>query len=229
MKYLFLIPARGGSKGIPRKNIKLLGNKPLIYYAIDIARNFVSDNNICVSSDDEEIINLVEQYGLKVPFKRPYELATDTASGNDVINHAISYYNREGVNFDVVVELQPTSPFRKTSDVKNALDLFDNTLDMVVSVKETASNPYYVLFEENSKGFLEKSKKGNFTRRQDCPKVYELNGAVYVMNVKSLEKMEIKDFTKIVKSVMDEENSIDLDSPSDWEYAEYLFSKSMLK
>jgi len=229
MNFLFLIPARGGSKGIPRKNIKLLDNKPLVFYSIDIARSLANDKNICVSSDDDEIINLVEDYGLKVPFKRPDELATDYASGNDVIMHAIRYYEEKGVIYDAVVELQPTSPLRQIQDVKNAIDLFDESLDMIVSVKETDSNPYYVLFEENPDGFLEKSKKGDFIRRQDCPKVYELNGAVYVFNVKSLKKMEIKNFKKIKKSVMDEVSSVDLDTPTDWEYAEYLISKSKVK
>lgn len=188
MNFLFLIPARGGSKGIPRKNIKLLNNRPLILYSIDIARFFADDKNICVSTDDDEIINIVKAYGLSVPFLRPAELATDYASGNDVIMHALNYYENNGLFFDAIVELQPTSPLRQVSDVKNAIDLFDKSLDMVVSVKETASNPYYVLFEENNEGYLEQSKKGDFVRRQDCPKVYELNGAVYVINTESIKK-----------------------------------------
>jgi CMP-N,N'-diacetyllegionaminic acid synthase len=225
MNFLFFIPARGGSKGIPRKNIKLLNNKPLILYSIEVARAFADDCNICVSSDDDEIINIVEMCGLKVPFKRPKELATDHASGNDVIIHALNYYENIGVIFDAIVELQPTSPLRQIQDVKNAIDIFDKTIDMVVSVKETSANPYYVLFEENSKGYLEKSKNGDFVRRQDCPIVYELNGAVYVINTESLKRSKIKDFKKVKKSVMSDLNSVDLDKPSDWEYAEYLISK----
>lgn len=226
MNFLFLIPARGGSKGIPRKNIKLLNNRPLILYSIDIARFFADDKNICVSTDDDEIINIVKAYGLSVPFLRPAELATDYASGNDVIMHALNYYENNGLFFDAIVELQPTSPLRQVSDVKNAIDLFDKSLDMVVSVKETASNPYYVLFEENNEGYLEQSKKGDFVRRQDCPKVYELNGAVYVINTESIKKTKINNFRKIKKSVMSELNSIDLDTVFDWQIAEFLISKS---
>ena len=92
MTPLIIIPARGGSKGIPHKNIKLLNGKPLICYSIDIARQYTTDENICVTTDDNEIISVVEQYGLKVPFVRPAELATDTASSNDVLVHALNFY-----------------------------------------------------------------------------------------------------------------------------------------
>ena len=88
MKYLVVIPARGGSKGIPHKNIKSLGGKPLIYYSIDVARQFTTDENICVTTDDAEIISVVEQHGLNVPFVRPAELATDTCGSSEVIQHA---------------------------------------------------------------------------------------------------------------------------------------------
>ena len=92
MKYLVVIPARGGSKGIPHKNIKPLCGKPLIYYSIDVARQFTSDENICVTTDDAEIISIVEQRGLKVPFVRPAELATDTCGSNEVIQHAYQFF-----------------------------------------------------------------------------------------------------------------------------------------
>jgi len=229
MKPLFLIPARGGSKGIPGKNIKLLNNKPLINYSIDIARAFTSDENICVSTDDDKIIETVENYGLKVPFVRPDYLASDHASTPDVCLHAINFYRNLGRNYDVLVLLQPTSPFRKISDVKRALDLYNEQLDMVVSVKETSANPYYVLFEENADGFLVKSKQGNFTTRQECPKVWEFNGAVYVINVKQLEKkLSFVSLSKIKKIEMDEYSSIDLDVPLDWMWAEFLIEKKLL-
>ena len=107
--FLYVIPARGGSKGIPHKNIKLLHGKPLIYYSIDIARSLTNDEHICVSTDDEEIIKVVSDYGLKVPFVRPRELANDTASTNDVLIHALKYYESIGKNYTAIVLLQPTS------------------------------------------------------------------------------------------------------------------------
>jgi len=118
MNILYLIPARGGSKGIPHKNIKSLAGKPLIYYSIDVARELTTDDNICVSTDDNEIIKVVENYGLKVPFKRPDELATDNATTNDVILHAINFYESIGKQYDIIVLLQPTSPLRKSQHVK---------------------------------------------------------------------------------------------------------------
>ena len=106
MKTLFLIPARGGSKGIPRKNIKELNGKPLIQYSIDVARRLTGDENICVSTDDREIIEVVEKSGLEVPFIRPESLAADTATTNDVICHALNFYKDKGTAYDNIVLLQ---------------------------------------------------------------------------------------------------------------------------
>ncbi|MGZ4035485.1 MAG: acylneuraminate cytidylyltransferase family protein [Bacteroidia bacterium] len=228
MKSLFLIPARGGSKGIPGKNIKPLANKPLILYAVDTARNFADDEHICVSTDDDKIIETVESYGLKIPFKRPDDLAKDNSGTYEVIMHSLEFYRKKDIHFDVVVLLQPTSPFRNSTDVKECLRLFNDDLDMVTSVKESKANPYYNLFEENGKGFLVQSKAGNFSSRQACPAVYEQNGAVYVMNVKSLLQKNIADFTKVKKYVMEEQNSLDLDTPLDWAFAEFLIEKKFI-
>ena len=226
MNILVIIPARGGSKGIPHKNIKPLAGKPLIYYTIDTARQIVSDENICVSTDDQEIICCVEDYGLKVPFVRPAELATDTAGTYEVLLHALKFYEQQGIVYDVVVLLQNTSPFRSAEQVKEALRLYRSDLDMVVSVKECSANPYYCVFEENTEGYLYICKgDGNITRRQDAPKVYEYNGAIYVINPKSLKKMSLNKFTKRVKYVMDEKSSLDLDTMNDWHMAELLINK----
>ena len=183
MRTLVIIPARGGSKGIPRKNIKRFDGKPLIYYTIDCARAICPDEDICVSTDDAEIISVVEQYGLKVPFVRPAELATDTAGTYEVLLHALDFYEKQGKLYDVLVLLQNTSPFRTPEQVKKALTLYREDVDMVVSVKECAANPYYCVFEENQEGFLHICKgEGNIFRRQEAPKVYENNGAIYIMN-----------------------------------------------
>ncbi|MCW3805808.1 cytidylyltransferase domain-containing protein [Plebeiibacterium marinum] len=220
---LIIIPARGGSKGLPGKNIKTLRGKPLICYTIDAAREVAEDIDICVSTDDCEIKNVVENYGLKVPFLRPTELATDTADAYSVILHALRYYEGYGVNYEQIILLQPTSPFRNGKHIKEANDLYSNDIDMVVSVKETKSNPYYLLFEENEKGYLEKSKKGDFTRRQDCPRVWEYNGAIYIINVESLLKMKMNQFSKIIKYEMDDLSSVDIDDEMDFQLAVTLF------
>ncbi len=147
MKPLIIIPARGGSKGIPGKNIKKLGGKPLIEYTLEAARELFSDQQICVSTDSLEIKKVVENLGLAVPFLRPNELATDTASTYDVLLHALNFYEHRNYKPDAVILLQTTSPFRTSTHISEALKLYSNNYDMVVSVKKTKSNPYYVLFE----------------------------------------------------------------------------------
>lgn len=223
MKTLIIIPARGGSKGIPHKNIKPFMGKPLIYYTIDAARSIVSDEDICVSTDDDEIISVVEQYGLKVPFKRPDELATDTAGTYEVLLHALKYYEAQGKHYDAVMLLQNTSPFRKPEQVQEALSLYKPEVDMVVSVKECAANPYYCVFEEDPNGYLHICKgEGNIYRRQDAPKVYEYNGAIYIMNAEVLKHTHMHKMQKRVKYVMDERSSFDLDTMNDWYMAEMM-------
>lgn len=216
MKPLVVIPARGGSKGIPRKNIKPLGGKPLIQWTIDVARSIFEDAVICVSTDDIEIKSVVESLGLKVPFLRPDHLASDTAGTHEVLLHAIGFYEQVGYYPDTLILLQPTSPFRSAEHLKEALAFYDSSYDMLVSVKETKSNPYYVFREENEQGWLVKYKEGNFIRRQDCPKVYELNGAIYIINIDNLKSKPLQDFTKVKKYVMDEISSHDIDSEMDW-------------
>jgi N-acylneuraminate cytidylyltransferase len=226
MKILYVIPARGGSKGIPHKNIKLLNGKPLIYYSIDVARQLTEDDNICVSTDDDEIIKIVEDYGLKVPFKRPDYLATDTATTNDVLLHTLDYYAVKGVYYDVLILLQPTSPLRNSSHVKEALTLYNDNLDMVVSVKESHSAS--VLCSENENGFLELTLNKEGLRRQDVPSYYEYNGAIYIINIERLKKTGLRGFTMRKKYVMDEISSLDIDTPLDLEIANTILSKENL-
>lgn len=226
MKLLYLIPARGGSKGIPRKNIKELSGKPLITYSIDVARQLTDDCNICISTDDEEIMQVVTSYGLTVPFKRPDFLATDSVGTYEVILHAIGFYENLGVNYDAVVLLQPTSPLRTAQQVMEAIGLYDKSVDAVVSVCESPQNPYYNLFEENGDGYLHVSKgNGTFRRRQDTPSVWMFNGAIYVFNVESLRKGYFDSFKKIRKYVMPLDMSIDLDTLTDWMYLEAVMNK----
>lgn len=229
MKPLIVIPARGGSKGVPRKNIKVLGDKPLIQWTIDEARKIFSDKNICISTDDEEIKTIVEDNGLKVPFLRPKELATDTAGTYEVLLHAVNFYEKKGYYPDTLILLQPTSPFRTSNQIKEAIDCYKKSIDieMVVSVKETRSNPYYVLREENNEGFLIKSKESNITRRQDLPKVWELNGAIYVIDIKSLKERNLNQFSKVKKYEMDELSSHDIDTMFDWDVACTIVNNSL--
>ncbi|MBK0382076.1 acylneuraminate cytidylyltransferase family protein [Pedobacter sp. SD-b] len=225
MRSLVVIPARGGSKGIPHKNIKLLNGKPLIHYTIEVARTLFNDEDICVSTEDEFIIKVVEEIGLKVPFKRPLSLATDHSSTYDVLLHALHHYENIQGAYDTIILMQPTSPFRTATHLEEALALYQPAIEMVVSVFETAANPYFVLFEDDSKGFLVKSKSGQFNSRQECPKVWQYNGAIYIINAKALKKRSHLQFERVIKYEMEEANSIDLDTPLDWEFAEFLLQK----
>lgn len=228
---LIVIPARGGSKGIPGKNIKLLGGKPLICYSIDAARTIAPDSHICVSTDSDDIIQTVESYGLPVPFKRPAELATDTCGSNEVIVHALKFYQSNGFSPEAVLLLQPTSPFRKRVFLEEALDLYDGSMDMVVSVKETSSNPYYNCFEEDEDGNLciSKTAAKPIVRRQDAPKAYEYNGSIYVINPKSLIEKGMGGFNIVKKYCMPDLYSIDLDTMMDWYIAELMLEKNLFQ
>lgn len=226
---LFLIPARGGSKGILGKNIKPLNGKPLIHYAIEAARELVSDEQICVSSDDDGIIQVAKEMGLEVPFVRPDNLSNDHAGMQGVMIHALEYYAKQGLDYDKIILLQPTSPFRTARHIREAHNLYNDSLDMVVSVKEAESNPYYVHFKENKAGHLEKLLEGHFATRQSVPTVYEYNGAVYVINAKSIRKASRSHFTKVKKYVMDSLHSIDLDTPLDWAFCEFLLQNKWIE
>ena len=200
MNILVIIPARGGSKGIPHKNVKELNGKPLICYSIDAARQLTTDENICVSTDDDVIIKVVE------------------------------FYEKQGRKYDVVVLLQPTSPFRETKSLKEAVALYTSDIDMVVSVKEAATNPYYNSFEEDAEGLLVISKgDGTIERRQDAPKVWEFNGSIYVINSTRLKEVGLSKLNRIRKYVMDDLHSIDIDSMFDWYMAEKVISSHLIE
>lgn len=230
MKLLYLIPARGNSKGLPGKNIRVLNDKPLIEHSIAFAKAAYMPGRdvICVSTDSTSIAQIAKEADVQIPFIRPAELASDTAGTYDVIKHAINHYEEtEGLIFDAVVLLQPTSPFRNLNHIKEMLGLAENntTADMIVSVKKSKDNPYFTLFEETVDGYLSKSKPGDFLRRQDCPEVYAYNGSIYIMRVSALKKSPIHRFEKVIKYVMEDDYSVDIDTQRDWVLAEYLLQQ----
>jgi CMP-N,N'-diacetyllegionaminic acid synthase len=226
MRILFLIPARKGSKGLPGKNTKLLGDKLLIEYSIDFAlNNLKNDDVLCISTNDEAVIAIAESKGITIPFIRPEKFATDNASSHDVIIHAINHYEKLNQTFDAVLLLQPTSPFRTQDDFTNLIKEYSADIDMVVSVKLAKENPYFTLFEQNSEGFLNKSKAGNFERRQDCPEVFAFNGSMYLINIDSIKKSRIAELKNIKKVIMPEERSVDIDTLADWNLAECYIKK----
>ena len=227
MRTLYLIPARAGSKGLPGKNIKKLGGKPLIEFSIDFAlKHLKLEDELCVSTNDFEVVQIVKNKKLKLHFERPEELSTDFATTQDVILHALNYFQSIGKFFDMVFLLQPTSPFRTDYDWNAIVSAYDDSLDMVVTVKKTKENPYFNLVEESENGFLFKSKAGNFTSRQECPAVYSFNGSMYLINVKSLQEKKINEFQKVKKVIMPEERSVDIDTMTDWVMAEFYLNQN---
>lgn len=244
---IFVIPARGGSKGIPDKNIIDLGGKPLIAYSLQNALDAIRAINdaravnlspapycsqealkrIIVSTDSPRIAEVAEQEGVPVPFLRPHHLATDTAGSREVILHAMDFATAQGIDYDCVVLLQPTSPFRTTDDILGAMELYSpDSADMVVSVCQASSNPYYNCFETDATtGYLHISKgDGLYTRRQDAPKAWEYNGAVYVINPDSLRKMAMGAFPRRIPFEMTADHSLDIDTPLDLTVARAILS-----
>lgn len=223
MKPLYLIPARGGSKGVPGKNIRPLGGIPLIEHTIRHALEVARPEDVVVSTDSEEIAEIARKAGATVPFIRPAHLATDTAGSREVMLHAVDFMNERGGDYDTIVLLQPTSPLRDPGDIKRALDLYGDSTDMVVSVNESSSNPYYNVFETDEEGYLRISKgEGNYTRRQDAPKAWEFNGSIYVIRLSSLRDSLISKFKRILPLPVSRDTAVDIDSELDFLIAEFM-------
>lgn len=221
MRALYLIPARGGSKGVPGKNIRQLGGVPLIVHTIRSALQAApSAEDVVVSTDSEEIAAIAREAGATVPFLRPAELATDTSGSREVMLHALREIPR-----DTIVLLQPTSPFRNPDDIRRALELYEKeTPDMVVTVKAAATNPYYNAYETVSDGSLRISKgDGKVTRRQDAPEVWEMDGAVYVINADSLARYpSLAMMERILPVISTAKHNIDIDTELDFRLAELI-------
>ena len=223
-KVLVVIPARGGSKRLPRKNIKPLHGKPVIGWTIEAACRAKLDARIMVTSDDEEILDYAERFldqGV-IAHRRPDELATDTASSIDVVIEAIEADRRAGGQSSTIVLLQPTSPLRTESDIRQALTLFRNSgeSDTVVSVCEVDHPTAWVgqVKEDNFFTGLELLNQ----RSQEHKKEYRLNGAVYVVSVEHLLTQRSLFTEKLLASVMPRIRSIDIDEAIDFEVCEAL-------
>lgn len=229
MTPLFIIPARGGSKGIPRKNIKPLAGRPLIAYTLDVAKECRQrfGGYILVSTDDSEIAQTVRALGVEVDYMRPAALGGDSVGSREVMLDAMDWAEARGIHFDCVVLLQPTSPLCTADDVVATLQAYEAApgADMAVTVCLSDANPYYNLFETDADGSLRICKgDGLLTRRQDAPPVYQFNGAVYAIRPSSLRQMPLGAFPMRVPVVMPASRSLDLDTPADWARAEALLT-----
>lgn len=223
-KVLCIIPARGGSKGLPRKNIKPLAGKPLIAYTIEQAKQSRYIDRLIVSTDDKEIANVAMRCGAEVPFIRPARLALDHVDKIDVILHAIDRLEKkEKSKYDILVCLHVTAPLRKTADIDNCIKLLiKSKADNVFSVTEANRNPYFNMVEITPRGTVRLVKKGNFTSRQAAPKVYDLNASIYVWWNDVLKKKKKLITTKTRIYVMPRERSFDIDDELDFRITEFL-------
>ncbi|MDP1510222.1 acylneuraminate cytidylyltransferase family protein [Paenibacillus sp. CMAA1739] len=227
-KCLAVIPARGGSKGLPGKNIRLLHDKPLIQYSIEAALNSGCVDEVAVTTDSEDIARVSSQAGAAVPFIRPAQLATDVAKSIDVLKHAVEFYEQtRNQYFDVIMLLQPTSPLRNALDIKEAYTLFLNhQADSLQSVTLSGVQPYLLREMDNGKlmSYLKDEKK--HLRRQDLKELYALNGAIYIVKRDLLMNSDTLVGPHNCGYVMPRERSVDIDDEFDLKMAEFFWSES---
>lgn len=228
-RYLAIIPARGGSKRLPGKNILKLVDKPLIAWTIDAAINSKYIDDVIVTTDDTEVARIAKIYGASVPFMRPVELATDEAKTIDVVIHAIQFLKSTNKEYDYIVLLQPTSPLRNEYHIDEAIEhIVEKKVDSIISVCETEHSPLWSnVIPENGdmSHFLNDEIKN--TRGQDLPIYYRLNGAVYITDCNRLLKEHTFFLSNNICSfVMKTESSIDIDNQLDFYFADYLLKKN---
>ncbi len=230
MYILGIIPARGGSKSIPKKNIRLLAGKPLIAYSIETAKKCKLLNRTIVSTDNPEIADVSKKYGADVPFIRPKDLSMDDTPMVPVLKHAVSFIEKDAdIHVDIVVLLDPTSPFRRVEDIEDCIKKLErDNADSVVTVCEVEHNPYFVMMEMEGDRLVPLIKSNKvITRRQDAPKVYRLNAAVYAIRRDILMK-ENKIITNNTEAViMPEELSAHIDHEIDILFAEFLLTRKV--
>ena len=218
---LAVIPARGGSKRLSRKNILPLSGKPLVVWTIEAGLKSKFVDEVVVSSDDEEILNISVKANARAMI-RPKELSTDFATSLSVVNHVLDEMEN---NYDIIVLLQPTSPLRTNIDVDSALELLSkNKADGIISVCETDHNPLFantLPVDGSMKNFIQNNLKN--TRTQDLPKYYRINGAIYIYKTRQLideNTFFLKD--NIFAYIMNKNESVDIDDSFDYKFAEFL-------
>ncbi|KEI06370.1 acylneuraminate cytidylyltransferase family protein [Clostridium botulinum] len=226
-KILAIIPARGGSKGIHHKNIMKICNKPLIVYSIEAANESKYIDYTLVSTDDEAIKNVSLEYGAEVPFLRPKEISDDKAKSIDVVLHAIDYLKKYNKEFDYAVLLQPTSPLRTIEDIDKGIEnIINSNNDSLISICECDENPVLMRTIENNKLNTIFEFKGDNLRRQELPKFYIFNGALYINKVDMLvnEKAFVNEDT--MPFIMDRYKSIDIDNMLDAKIVELILKEN---
>ncbi len=232
MNLLITICARGGSKGIPGKNIRQLNGKPLIAYSIDTAKKFGgSEAVLAISTDSEDIKNVAEQAGLHTSYSRPAHLATDQAGKIETIEDLLLHEEKvHGKRFDYILDLDVTSPLRTVQDLKDAFAIIrsDEQALNLFSVNPAARNPYFNMVEQSEDGYYRLVKKGSFLTRQSAPKVYELNASFYFYRRAFFEQESKPTIGARSLVYIMPHTCFDLDHPIDFEFMEFLVSNNKL-
>lgn len=223
------ICARGGSIGVPQKNIALVDGKPLICHTIEQAMQLTSLDAIAVSSDDPKILEVARAAGVTHLVERPAELATSSAPKIPVIRHCVKEVEaRLERKFDTILDLDPTSPLREVGDIKAAWELFrEKNASIVITASPSRKNPYFNMVEcdDNGVARLCKPLSTGFSGRQQCPKVYDMNASIYVWSRSALFELETLWTDKTFLLEMPEERSVDIDSPLDLAFVQFLFER----
>jgi CMP-N-acetylneuraminic acid synthetase len=228
MTTIAFIFARGGSKGVPRKNLALLGGKPLIVHSIEAGLACPGIDHVVVSTEDAEIAEVARAAGAEVPFMRPAELASDTASEILAWRHAVETLRAQGRDFDTMVSLPATSPLRSVEDIDAALTCFrKGDADFVISVTTAHGNPYFNMVALDETGGVSFPVRGEtrYVRRQDAPTLWQITTVVYVTSPTwVLDAPSVYDGR--VKAVfVPPERAVDIDTPLDLAFAEFLVSR----
>jgi CMP-N,N'-diacetyllegionaminic acid synthase len=229
-KTLATICARGGSKGVPGKNLRLLCGQPLLVHTIAVARECQSINRVIVSTDDPEIKKVAGENGAEVPFLRPKELALDSTPKLYVIKHVVDYLeSQEGYQPDIVVDLDPTSPLRTAADIESCIRLVrDEGADNVFSVTRARRNPYFNMVEfVNGRPQLVRTLARPVVSRQEAPEVYDMNASIYVWKREVLMKSDSL-FLGRTRIYEMPEWAIDIDNETDFEFVEFILNKKEL-
>lgn len=221
---LCVIPARGGSRGLPGKNIRPLLGKPLIAWSIEHARQSRYIDRVIVSTEDDAIAKIASQFGAELPFERPRELAADASSTIDVLLHALDWLKEhQGFSPDILVLLHATAPLRTAADIDRCIEmLVDTNAPNVFSVTASHRNPYFNMVERDNRGNIMLAKHGRFLTRQSAPEVFDMNASIYVWWTRTLqrEKKTILEGSQVY--VMPKERSVDIDDALDFSIAEHL-------
>ncbi len=229
MKVLGIIPARGGSKGVPRKNIKLLYGKPLLAYTVESSSQAKRLARTIVSTEDSEIAEIGRAIGADVPFLRPAELARDDTPSFDVVLHALEQLESQGHPYDAVCLLQPTNPFRKAADIDACIELLESSgADSVVSVLPVPDsyNPKWVYWRNELQELaLSTGESSPVSRRQDLPPAFHRDGTIYVTRRNVLDEFGNLYGRSLLGYELARENSINIDTLEDWKTAEELLTK----